>query len=453
MARAAVAGFVKSWPYWPVVSHPALRRVLPGVAVSSLGDGMGIVAVAWLALRLAPGPAQGLWVSAAVAAYSLPGVAGALLLSRLLARRGGARLAGWNAALRAGGLGAAALAAAAGVLTPAGYVALLAASSLLGVWGSAGKVTLVAETLPDEHRLAGNAMFSMLGTTGYIAGPAIAGLLVAVGGPALVIGIDAITFGVLAVSYLVALPAVKRAGARATMTTPAASAAGPRPAGFRVIGANRQLLALTAVTFAFYLVYGPVDVALPVHVHRDLHASAAVLGAFWTLFAVGEVIGGLAAAHLRRWRLWPIVTGIIAGWGLCLLPAGASGSLGLALAGFGVGGLIYAPFPATEATLFQRISPPGALTSVLAAQGAITLLAPSIGEVLGGPLVTAVGARRTLLLSAAVTLALGAVTAAVTAGNAVMRRSSPGRAGAAPGSASGARTPTGTGHGHRGERG
>ncbi|MGE5291527.1 MAG: hypothetical protein ACM3ML_30855 [Micromonosporaceae bacterium] len=40
------------------------------------------------------------------------------------------------------------------------------------------------ETLPEEHRLAGNAMFSMLGTTGYIAGPALAGLLVAVGGRA-----------------------------------------------------------------------------------------------------------------------------------------------------------------------------------------------------------------------------------------------------------------------------
>jgi MFS family permease len=188
-------------------------------------------------------------------------------------------------------------------------------------------------------------------------------------------------------------------------------------------------------------------------VHSDLHASAAVLGAFWALFATGEVIGGLAAAYLRRWRLWPVVTGIILGWGLCLLPTGASGSLGLALAGFGVGGLIYAPFPATEATLFQRISPPGALTSVLAAQGAITLLAPAIGEVLGGPLVTAVGARRTLLLSAAVTLALGIVTAAVTAGNAVMRRSSPGRAGTAPESASGAKTPTGTGHGPHGEGG
>jgi hypothetical protein len=163
--------------------------------------------------------------------------------------------------------------------------------------------------------------------------------------------------------------------------------------------------------------------------------------------AVGRVLGGDAqrlrrAARLRLRRR----PGVRPLTGLAQpdrpLVGGASGSLGLALAGFGVGGLIYAPFPATEATLFQRISPPEALTSVLAAQGAITLLAPSIGEVLGDPLVTAVGARRTLLLSAAVTLALGAIIGTVTAGKAVMRRSSPGRAGTVRESAPGARTPT-----------
>src|SRR6266487_1920052 len=434
--RPTPAALVRSWPYWPVVSHPALRRILPAIAVSSLGDGMGMVAVAWLALRLVPGPSQGLWVSAAVAAYSLPGAVGALVLSRLLAHRGGARLAGWNAALRATALGAIPVASAFGWLTPGGYVAALAVSSLLGVWGSAGKIILVAETLPDEHRLAGNALFSMLGTTGFVVGPALAGLLVAVSGPALVIGIDALTFAVLAACYLVALPRAVRARAPTEPARTGPARTGPartgpaavgaiagsgggraqprRPAGFRIIAANPQLLGLTVVTFAFFLLYGPVEVALPIHVHYDLRGSAAVLGGFWTAFATGEVIGGLAAAHLSRWRLWPVVTGIIVGWGACLLPTGASGSLGFALVGFGVGGLIYAPFPATYATLFQRLSPPANLTPVLAAQGAIILLAPSLGELLGGPLVTAVGARRTRLLSAAVTLVLGATTGVVT---------------------------------------
>jgi len=39
---------------------------------------MSFVAVAWLAIELAPQATAGLWVGGAVAAYTLPGVIGAL---------------------------------------------------------------------------------------------------------------------------------------------------------------------------------------------------------------------------------------------------------------------------------------------------------------------------------------------------------------------------------------
>lgn len=37
-------GMARSSPYWPVISHQTVRRLLPGFAVSSLGDGMAVVA-------------------------------------------------------------------------------------------------------------------------------------------------------------------------------------------------------------------------------------------------------------------------------------------------------------------------------------------------------------------------------------------------------------------------
>ena len=37
-----------------VLSQPRLRRVLPAMLVSALGDGMSMVAVAWLAVQIAP---------------------------------------------------------------------------------------------------------------------------------------------------------------------------------------------------------------------------------------------------------------------------------------------------------------------------------------------------------------------------------------------------------------
>jgi MFS transporter len=364
--RRTRTGLIRSWPYWPVITHPTLRRVLPGLAVSYLGDGMSMVAVPWLALRLAHGPHQGWWVAAAVAAYMLPGAAAVLLLRPLLSRRGGAQLAGWDATLRAVALGSIPLASASGLLTRPVFIGLLAASSILHVWGSAGRYTLIAQSLPDEHRLAANGLLSTLSTIGYVAGPAIAGIMVAVTSPAWIIGADAATFAVLALAYRRALPWQEpRASGRLT------PALAPRPGGFRVILASRQLLGLTAVTGVFYLLYGPVPVALPITVIDNMHGTGAILGLFWTLFAIGEGVGGFAAAYLRRWRLWPVVAGVILGWGACLLPTGLGSPLYLAVAGFGVGGLLYAPFSAISIALFQRAAPPGSLTSVLAARQSV----------------------------------------------------------------------------------
>ena len=89
-------------------------------------------------------------------------------------------------------LGAVPLAWLAGLLTLPLYVVLLAVSSLLHAWGSAGKYTLLAELLPDEQRLAANTLVSSLNFAATIAGPAIAGVLVTYVSSALVLGLDEI---------------------------------------------------------------------------------------------------------------------------------------------------------------------------------------------------------------------------------------------------------------------
>lgn len=68
----------------PVLASPVLRRLLPAFAVSAVGDGMSAVGVAWLAIRIAPPADRDLVVGVAVAAYTLPGAAGAVLLARPL---------------------------------------------------------------------------------------------------------------------------------------------------------------------------------------------------------------------------------------------------------------------------------------------------------------------------------------------------------------------------------
>ena len=170
--------FLHSSPYWPVLTHPQLRRVLPGLVISAVGDGMSVVAISWLALQLAPGQQRGIWVAIAVAAYTLPSAAGGVLLGRFMSGRGGAQLAGWNATLRAVALAAIAVVYATGQLNVALYVTLLAISSLLAAWGSAGRYTLIAELLPTRHHLPANAVITTISEFATIVGPPLAGILI-----------------------------------------------------------------------------------------------------------------------------------------------------------------------------------------------------------------------------------------------------------------------------------
>ncbi|HEY6295456.1 MAG TPA: hypothetical protein VIX15_07315, partial [Streptosporangiaceae bacterium] len=198
--RGAVLRRWQASAFAPVLASPVLRRLLPALAVSAVGDGMSAVGVAWLAIRISSAADRGLVVGVAVAAYTLPGAAGAVLLARPLRKLAGRRLVAADATLRGVALALIPLLYAFGALAPGLYVALLAASSLLHAWGISGQYTLVAEHLPPEARTAGNALLSSFGAVAYIVGPLLAGLVVAAVGPAVPIAADAASFAALALA-------------------------------------------------------------------------------------------------------------------------------------------------------------------------------------------------------------------------------------------------------------
>jgi hypothetical protein len=188
-----------------------------------------------------------------------------------------------------------------------------------------------------------------------------------------------------------------------------------RARGFAVIARSRPLAGLLVLTLVYYFLYGPVEVALPLYVTGPLHGSAGLLGLFWFVFGIGATLGSLTAGLARRLPLWPVLIVAVIGWGVVLAPLGLLRLEVPALACFAAGGLLYAPYPALSATLFQRESPPELLSQVLAARGALTVLAAPLGTALGGPLTTWLGAQHTLLLSAAATIASGLAATAILA--------------------------------------
>jgi hypothetical protein len=392
----------------PAFASPVLRRLLPAFAVSAVGDGMSAVGVAWLAIRIAPPADGGLVVGAAVAAYTLPGAAGAVLLAKWLRALPGRHLVAADAALRAAALGVIPLLYAFGALQAGSYVALLAASSLLHAWGLSGQYTLVAEHLPPQSRTAGNALLSGFGMAAYVIGPLLAGLAVAAW-PALPVTADAASFAVLAVAAVTARNRPGSAG-------PADAGEPGRVRGLAMIARSPVLAGLLALTVIYFFLYGPVEVALPLYVTGPLRGSAGLLGLFWTVFGIGATVGSITAGLARRLPLWPVLVAAVIGWGAALTPLGLLRLPIPALACFAAGGLLYAPYPALSATLFQQESSPETLSQVLAARGALTVLAAPLGTALGGPLTTWLGAQRTLLACSAATIVTGLAAAAIITG-------------------------------------
>ncbi|MGH3155508.1 MAG: MFS transporter [Streptosporangiaceae bacterium] len=387
--------------YARCLANRDFRRMQPGFLVSFLGDGMSLLGVAWLALQLAAPDSRPTVVGLAVAAYSLPAAVGSFALGRWLSSRSARSLILMDSLLRGVLFTLIPVLHWLRLLDPAVFIALLASSSLLHAWGIAGRQTFVAESLPQPDLLAGHSLVGCWEQLSYIAGPPLAGLVTAALGPAAVLAFDA-------VSYLYLALIASRARREATI--------GPRPSvplrrAGRTLIRHSGLLGLLALSFVFYLLYGPIEVAVPVFVATRLGGDAALLGWIWGAFGTGAVIGALITGTLRRLPLWPVVLAIVAGWGLAMLPFAELGTLAAGIAGFGLGGVIFAPYGPVSITLLQQKAPFDELVSLSAFRSAVLVTASPLGAVVGGLLVAKLGSADVIRLSGLATIGLAALGA------------------------------------------
>lgn len=150
-------------------------------------------------------------------------------------------------------------------LAPVLYVPLLAGSSLMAAWGNAGQYTMLSELGGPHGRLAVNSLASAQVSFAVIVGPALAGPLIAGVGPGWLVALDAASFAFLGIQ------AWRTHTGASTTEQPVDTHAAE--SGFRLLRRRRDLLALTAVTWVFFFLYGPVEAALPVYVARDLRGT------------------------------------------------------------------------------------------------------------------------------------------------------------------------------------
>jgi MFS family permease len=406
---------------------PGLARLLAAEAISPLGDAMATTAlILHVLLITGSATAVGLLLFArAIPPLAAP-VAGAvadrLRPARLLA-------AGWLAQAALAGLLAL-------LLPPLGWLlAVVFALALIDTPLSAAVGRCIPAVVAGDDLVAANALRTGVREFGTVAGPPLAGLLFAVSGARLVLGLDALTF-------LLVIPLALR------LTVPARARAGgeTRPSFGRDVRAGLSFVWRTptvlAVALGFWVVVlftAPDDLILPFLATRTFRAGPVAVGVLLAAASAGLLAGlplvrpvgrrlgrgaacdGAAApggdasalspgwgsaagrrpgADPRRQRSARRVPGptraIVAGFAVMAcgnLLTAAAPWLAAAVAAQVIRGLAIPLADSHVSTYLQRTTPPDMLGRVLANVYGGVGVAAAAGYLAGGPLVDATSPR------------------------------------------------------------
>jgi MFS family permease len=370
------------------------RLLLGAQAVSMVGDRMVGIALAFAVLELGGSATD---VGIVLACRTVPLVA-TLLVGGVVADRVSRR-----AVMVAADLSRLLTQGAIAALLIGGVAEVWMLAVLAGLTGAAGgffnpaATGLLPAIVPPERLLEANGIRATALSGGEIAGPVIAGVLIATVGPGWAIAVDAVTFAVSALFL---------AGLRLPAAVPRAATSflADLREGWGVFRSLTWVWTFVACAAFGNLVWGAWSVLGPVVAERSLGGAAAwgtVLGAM----GIGALIGSLVAMRARPRR--PLVlAGVAYGlfvFPLLLLAAGAP----VVVIAFGalMGGVaMMLGNSVWESTLQARV-PEESLSRVSAYDWFGSLAFNPVGMAIWGPIAGLIGIHTALYVAAALVVA------------------------------------------------
>ena len=411
-ARAAAPLTALRRQTFAAFANPNYRRYVSGQAVSLVGTWMQSIAQSWLVLQLT-GSATALGV--VIALQTIPtlvlGPYAGVVADRLDKRR---MMIGLQS-----GMGVLALLL--GVLTITGAVALwhvYALAFLLGMnncFENPARQAFILEMVgPDDLRNA-VSLNSVLVNVARAVGPAVAGIVIALGGIGLCFLLNAVSF----VAVVVSLARLDVGSLSRSIPTPRAP--GQLREGLAYVRRTPELaVPLLMMALVGCLAY-EFQVVLPVFARETFGGDAATYGFLTAAMGVGAVVGGLYVAARGRTGMGALVVAS-ALFGLAMVGTALAPNLAVALVGMGLVGASSVAFLSTGNSTLQLASDPQMRGRVLALWAVAFLGSTPIGGPIAGVVVQYFGARSGLLMGAVACLVAAA------SGAVVMRRSAPGSA-------------------------
>jgi hypothetical protein len=282
------------------------------------------------------------------------------------------------------------------------------AGSALGMVFEVAYITAIPNMIDKDQITEANARLQISMGISFVAGPVLAGLVIARFNPSVALGVNAFSFLVSAMSLTVI---------RLRRMTVADSKGGRAPhhlselvAGVRFLF-NQPLLRAVTILFAVInlVSMGGMDLFI-YHLKHDLHQSAGTVGLVLGLASIGAIAGGVLTPILRR-RF---------GFGACWI-VGLLGT-GIGLAGIGIASSVAAIVLLSVAFVFvntvmgianmslrQEITPDHLLGRVTAAFWTIAGITAPLGAAAATALAAAFGSAAILCGMGLITMALAGV--------------------------------------------
>jgi MFS family permease len=376
--------------------------IVGSVGVSAFGDLLAMVPLAlYVQQRTGSGLAvAGFFLSLFGPIVVLGGVAG-LLADRFE----NTRLLALVSAVQAGTAAALAFVGPPALVFP--LVAVLGSGAAIA---APAEFSLIPAAAGEEHIAAANGYVETARYVGMTAGPLVGGLLAGAGLGRAALLVDA-------ASFVIVLTAALSLKAR---RNPARAAGGPGIAGghdhgrardgLTCIARDRTLAPTLTVALATLLFFSVSMTAELFFAKNVLRAGGAGYGLLLTGWTVGMVAG--ASVFARRIPSTLLATAALAAvaiQGAGLFGAALSSVLGLAAAGFALGGIAHGVKNVVLRTLIHERVQESLRGRAYSAYNAARNAAELGALVAGGVLVGAIGARAALLISGAVPLAIGAI--------------------------------------------
>jgi len=342
--------------------------------LASTADSFLLFVVLWVA---GPEGWSGLQTAAVVLALRMPALAGGAAGGRIVDRLGGRSGIMLDAAGRALILAALAVSGWSGALPLTAVLLLGALASLLTPASYSGARWLVGR-LSDPQRLPrANAILSLGDLIPTVLGGALVGPVLALlgPGPALLVPV-----GMLAIVGLLAIDLPQ---------SPPHLTAGRRPDPTATVAPGeeraqpRGVTALIALSFGYYFAFGPFETVIPPLVREQLGAGQELYGTLWMLFGLAALATLPLAPRLARQR--PGAANALGAvlWGAVMLPIAFVGEPVVALAVFLLGGAVWGPYTAVEATAIHHWTDAGRQGQVFGIQRGLLSAAVPLGAAAG----------------------------------------------------------------------